>query len=151
MSRRILTNIEFNISDSELQDDLGINDEYFDKEEFLNRLSQISMNWTPYPSNSEIIVFLYPLLHTISENQSEPVYSIPYRISDLPTALETIGAINTWFSQDLITPGVNDLPIEQIRRRGDLTFEVKRYELFENQNFDGLTMLSPGVYYIKLR
>ena len=154
----ILNNIKWLVYDHDLEDYVFIDNEELNKDEFLRRLSQISMNWTPYPDNPSNVIFLYPVKYDLGQTNDNyvPVESIVYPISSLPTALEVIGAISTYYGQKLAIQqapelfGVNDGLI--MTNQGYYTSNIYRSDLlYDNNLFKGLKMIRPGVYLIIAR
>ena len=159
MTHRVLINIEWRVSDIDLDFNLGIDGENLDREDFLEGLSQILMLWTPYPNDPTSIIFLYHLTSHEAAGSNVidliPVETMKYPISSLPTALEVIGAISTYYDKEVLTQqvpelfGNNDL---LPGRPGLFTSTYPRFELLGGSElFKGLRMVQPGVYDVVLR
>lgn len=157
----ILNNIEWSITDSELVDFLKIDNINLDKDDFIERLSQISMNWVPYDSqnifNFGNIVFLYPFQVNIElESIGEPIETVKYPISSLPTALEVIGAINTFYSRNIAreqqAPELFNADGNLVVRNREFLkeFPISALLFHPVDTFGGLQMVRPGVYLVNI-
>lgn len=147
----ILNNIRWFVADINLDLVITINGEGLEDPQVLERLSQIPINWILDPIHPERIVLLYPITdmtHPIFE--AIPTDSVAYNPNSLPTALEVIGAIGTYYNEK-ISPNqvINDNEIEYNNRYLDLNYN--RSSLLQRLTFDGLELIRAGVYLVRLR
>ena len=149
-NRKLLDNIGWFVSDHELEEDLSIDGRALQKNEFLEALSNIPMTWTRKSPCDNIILFLYPTTNAekTTNIQIGPVESVIYSISILPTALEVIGAINSHYSER-INSIISNRDI--IPHRGmELLVNATKRDLLNGDPFDGLELISPGLYYVSI-
>lgn len=153
--QRILNNVVFSILDPDLSGDsqLSIDGRDFDRDEYLERLSQITMNWIPYDENN--VIFIYPVKnfrYTTSTNI--PIETVKYSIYSLPTALEVIGAISTYYSSNRLTQQAPELfGVDNkitIHGRKFRNWQDKKEQFNQFPYFDGLEMIRPGVYFVHI-
>lgn len=136
-----------------------INVAVVNQENFYAYLSTVNMQWTPYENDLNTIVLVFPIHENIMnmggfiETQNE-IKAVKYNISDLPTALEVVGAIYTFYNDIMIEPTIPELFDResfmeiQVPRRKRLLLRFSNSNFFKNAQFYGLIMIKPGVYFI---
>ena len=146
---RILTNVRWLVSDTNLEGEFFLNNERLQKDDFLERLSEIEIIWYLNPNDPNKIIFLYPIAGEVNDDfEFDPVQAVAYNLNSLPTALEVIGAINSHYSEKAFNnQALNDREIET--RNWILNLDYPKYLLLrESVKFVGLETIRPGVYLV---
>lgn len=155
MEGQLLTNIRFQVHDPE---DLFVDGHQLSGDLLYRSLSNINMNWISYPEDLNSVIFLYPVSINITDTGigeyfSSYVKTAKYAISDLPTALEVIGAIGTYYKRLLVEPEIPDVFGQSSHfSNSEFNLSLKMYnsDLVYYKVFSGLIIIKLGVYLVKL-
>lgn len=143
-----LRDIVWDIRDVNLTRYLEIEESPVGKDEFLRKLSEKQMEWNTDMSE---IVFLYPITgkSTLDTEIDELLVNpVIYLTEDLPTALEVIGAISTYYNQN-ISPSISNVDDEIHTEYKILITKYLRYKLLTSTDFAGIKKVSENTYLIK--
>ena len=149
--QKLLDNIGWFVSDSELEEDLSIDGRALEKDEFLETLSNIHITWTRRSSNDDTIIFLYPITNSEKTDNTQigSVETVKYDSNLLRTALEVIGAINSHYYEPINLN--NPTSISRISHRGmELLLDGHKSDLLDGNTFGGVELIIPGVYYVNI-
>lgn len=160
----ILNDISFDVGLLGTEDygELGIgNVGSLDFDYFIQELTNRPSGLLEYSNNPGTVVFLYPIVFNINRNNRNDRYTmlkpIYYHLSDLPNALSVISAIDDfYFSYQLDNPIDLDLyniiQGEFVRTYSNDTLSGPLVrQLFTNPlHFQGLEMIHPGIYKVKI-
>ena len=117
--------------------------EYLNKQEFLNYMSVIPMQWQVSKHDYNHIILGYP---SIDRSGRFAISRVPYNIRDLPTAMEVIGAIAGWYQRPLTSEE------KQSFNNYRKIKNPKKIDLLEGHvQFQGLHNVAPGVYNVLLK
>lgn len=140
-----------NVGEWKEMDDGDTEEESITTNEFINKLNQISFNWVVNPAIPDIIFLRYWSFYPSVNNRS--MTNVPYHINTLPNKLAILGAVNTYFKEDIT--GKIDQEYDRLLRSGDNLLETDPLAMFltlpsYERSFFGLAYVSPGVYDVML-
>lgn len=145
----ILDNIRIDINDID-EDDQLINNVRYNRGDFLEILSQIRINWNVRGNDPTKVIFCYPVVQPRSLLDPVAVESVAYNVSQLPTALEVIGAINTYYGQDFFpNQAINNLDNIDISGKKLLVLRFSK-NFYLGGIFSGLEFYTDGIYYVRM-
>lgn len=142
-----LNKIVWNINDPDLEGYLALElpdeDRELSYQEFINYLSNITMNWDHNFRDPGIVTFLY---YGIDENGPEEAR---YSVSSLRTGLDVVGAIADYYKQDVASRLTEE---EKENIRNSENWSASYFPMYlllgETKMFGGLNSISLGVYQV---